>query len=73
MLFTDPAGELGLSPEQIRFLCDRRLGVGADEAICAVRSRAIPEGEAILAEELEVEWFINYWNVGGTPAEMCGN
>lgn len=73
VLFTDPDGEIALSPEQIAFLCDRHFGVGADGIIRAVRSRAIPEGEAILAEEPEAEWFMDYWNADGTPAEMCGN
>ena len=73
VLFTDPEGETSLTPERIRFLCDRHFGVGADGVIRAVRSRAIPEGEAILAEEPEAEWFMDYWNADGTPAEMCGN
>lgn len=73
MLFTDPEGATVLTPEQIRFLCDRHFGVGADGVIRAVRSRALPEGAAILAEEPEAEWFMDYWNSDGTPAEMCGN
>jgi diaminopimelate epimerase len=73
VLFTDPDGETPLTPEQIRFLCDRHFGVGADGVIRAVRSRAIPEGAGILAEEPEAEWFMDYWNADGTPAEMCGN
>jgi len=73
VLFTDPEGEQQLSPEQIRFLCDRNFGIGADGVIRAVRSRAIPEGASILEEEPEAEWFMDYWNADGTPAEMCGN
>lgn len=73
ILFTDVEGDIRLSPEQIRMLCDRRFGVGADGVIRAVRSRAIAEGAAILAEEPEAEWFMDYWNADGTPAEMCGN
>jgi len=73
VLFTDPEGERPLTPEQIRFLCDRRFGIGADGVIRAVRSRALPEGAAVLEEEPEAEWFMDYWNADGTPAEMCGN
>src|SRR5690606_5592212 len=73
VLFTDPEGERPLTPEQIRFLCDRRFGIGADGVIRAVRSRALPEGAATLAEEPEAEWFMDYWNADGTTAEMCGN
>lgn len=73
VLFTDPDGEIELSPEQIRSICDRHRGIGADGIIRAVRSRAIPEGAAALAEEPEAEWFMDYWNADGTAAEMCGN
>lgn len=73
VLFTDPDGEIDLTPERIRFLCDRRFGIGADGVIRAVRSRAIPEGADILAVEPEAEWFMDYWNADGTVAEMCGN
>jgi diaminopimelate epimerase len=73
ILFTDPEGEVQLSPEQIRFLCDRCFGIGADGVIRAVRSRALPEGAEVLAEEPQAEWFMDYWNADGTPAEMCGN
>lgn len=73
VLFTDPEGDIELTPEQIRFLCDRRFGVGADGVIRAVRSCAIDAGAASLAEEPDAEWFMDYWNADGTPAEMCGN
>lgn len=73
VLFTDPDGDTSLTPELISFLCDRHLGIGADGVIRAVRSRALPEGQAILAEEPAAEWFMDYWNADGTPAEMCGN
>src|SRR5690606_30174004 len=56
-----------------RLLCDRRFGIGADGVIRAIRSRALPEGQQILAAEPEAEWFMDYWNADGTPAEMCGN
>jgi len=73
VLFTDPEGEIELSPEQIRWICDRHFGIGADGIIRAVRSRSIPEGAEVLAEEPAAEWFMDYWNADGTPAEMCGN
>ena len=73
VLFTDPEGKTPLTPEQITAICDRRFGIGADGVIRAVRSRALPEGTAILEEEPDAEWFMDYWNADGTPAEMCGN
>ncbi|PPI35403.1 MULTISPECIES: diaminopimelate epimerase [unclassified Rathayibacter] len=73
VLFSDPDGEVDLSPAQIAMICDRHFGVGADGVIRAVRSRAIPEGAAALAEESEAEWFMDYRNADGSLAEMCGN
>ncbi|PPG49804.1 MULTISPECIES: diaminopimelate epimerase [unclassified Rathayibacter] len=73
VLFSDPDGEVDLSPAQIAMICDRHFGVGADGVIRAVRSRAIPEGSAALAEESEAEWFMDYRNADGSLAEMCGN
>ncbi|PPF12040.1 diaminopimelate epimerase [Rathayibacter sp. AY1G1] len=73
VLFSDPDGEVDLSPAQIAMICDRHFGVGADGVIRAVRSRAIPEGAAALAEESEAEWFMDYRNADGSIAEMCGN
>lgn len=73
VLFTDPEGTVDLTPELVRFLCDRRFGIGADGVIRAVRSRALPEGADVLAVEPEAEWFMDYWNADGTVAEMCGN
>lgn len=73
VLVSDPDGAQDFSSEQIAFLCDRRFGIGADGFIRAVRSRALPEGAAALAEEPGAEWFMDYWNADGTPAEMCGN
>ncbi len=73
VLFPDSEGEIELTPEQIRFLCDRHFGVGADGVIRAVRSSALPEGQAVLEVEPDAEWFMDYWNADGTPAEMCGN
>ncbi|PPF45135.1 MULTISPECIES: diaminopimelate epimerase [unclassified Rathayibacter] len=73
VLFSDPDGEVDLSPAQIAMICDRHFGVGADGVIRAVRSRAIPEGAAALDEESEAEWFMDYRNADGSIAEMCGN
>lgn len=73
VLIADPDGELNLTPEQIARLCDRNFGVGADGYIRAVRSSKLPEGEAVLAEAPEAEWFMDYANADGSIAEMCGN
>lgn len=73
VLVADPDGELALNPAQVSRICDRRLGIGADGFIRVIRSRALPEGAAILDVEPQAEWFMDYWNADGSPAEMCGN
>lgn len=73
VLLVDPDGEHPLTPNLVTFLCDRQFGVGADGVIRAVRSRSIDEGAEILKREPAAEWFMDYWNADGTPAEMCGN
>jgi diaminopimelate epimerase len=73
VLFSDPEGDLELTPEQIRAVCDRRFGVGADGVIRAVRSEHLADGAAALAEDGEAIWFMDYWNADGTVSEMCGN
>src|SRR6185312_7039375 len=73
VLFADPDGELELTPEQLRLLCDRHFGIGADGVIRAVRSSKLPAGSASLAEDEAAEWFMDYHNSDGSPSEMCGN
>jgi diaminopimelate epimerase len=73
VLFTDPGGEIDLSPEQVAAICDRHFGVGADGILRAVRSRNLPDGAAALEEDDAAEWFMDYRNADGSIAEMCGN
>lgn len=73
ILYADPAGENPLDAAQVRALCDRHMGIGADGVIRAVRSQALPDGQAALDEDASAEWFMDYVNADGTTAEMCGN
>jgi diaminopimelate epimerase len=73
VLFSDPDGQVNLSATQIAELCDRHFGIGADGIIRAVRSKHLPEGAEALAEDAAAEWFMDYYNADGSPAEMCGN
>ncbi|WIB16582.1 diaminopimelate epimerase [Curtobacterium sp. MCPF17_050] len=73
VLFADPDATVDLTPDRIRAIADRRFGVGADGVIRAVRSDAIPEGRAVLAEDPDATWFMDYHNADGSVAEMCGN
>ncbi|GAA2687131.1 diaminopimelate epimerase [Streptomyces lunalinharesii] len=70
LLLPDPHGCLHLTPEDVRRLCDRRLGIGADGLLRAVRCAAAPEAAAMAGE---AGWFMDYRNPDGTDAQMCGN
>lgn len=73
VVFADPNGEVELTSQQIMAICDRHFGVGADGVIRAVRSANHPDGGAALDVDADTEWFMDYHNADGTPAEMCGN
>ena len=62
VFFEDLADELTLAPEQVRFLCDRHMGIGADGVIVVKPS----DKDDCLA-------YMHYLNSDGTLAEMCGN
>ncbi len=73
VLFTDPDGVIDLTVDQVRAMCDRHRGIGADGVIRAVRSASIPDGADSLAEDADAEWFMDYSNSDGSAAQMCGN
>jgi diaminopimelate epimerase len=73
IIVRDDAGELTLDELQIRYLCDRNFGVGADGLLIVTRSENHPEARAMRAEESAAEWFMDYRNADGSKAEMCGN
>ncbi len=62
IIVPDPDDLLELSAEQVRRLCDRRAGLGAD-GLLRVAPSEVP-GTA---------WFMDYRNADGSIAEMCGN
>jgi diaminopimelate epimerase len=74
VLLPDPGGSLhgDLAPETVAALCDRRAGIGADGVIRVVRTEAYHDPAAVAARG-GAEWFMDYRNSDGSPAEMCGN
>jgi diaminopimelate epimerase len=56
----DPDDERPLSAGEVRVLCDRRFGVGAD-------------GSIRVTHETDGRPFMDYRNADGSLAEMCGN
>jgi len=73
ILIQDPAGQMALTEAEIRKLCDRQFGIGADGLIFAVRTENSEEVRALLKQEPSAEWFMDYRNSDGSKAEMCGN
>jgi len=69
VLLFDEHGKLDLTPDLVRFLCDRRGGIGGDGVIRAVRSEHLDAGADFPAQT----WFMDYWNADGSTSQMCGN
>ncbi len=68
VLIPDRDGMLDIGPAAVRFLCDRRAGIGGDGLLRVVLAKHVPEwtGDGSL-------WFMDYRNADGSIAEMCGN
>ena len=70
VIIPDVDGRLDLTPDQVRWLCDRHQGIGGDGILRVVRTEHVPE----FADFAGVaEFFMDYRNADGTTAEMCGN
>jgi diaminopimelate epimerase len=70
VVIPDVDGHLDLTAEQVRWLCDRHMGVGGDGVLRVVRTEHVP-GFAEFAPV--AEFFMDYRNADGSLAEMCGN
>jgi diaminopimelate epimerase len=68
VILLDRESMLEIGPAEVRFICDRRAGVGADGLLRAVLAKHIGDwsGDGAL-------WFMDYRNADGSIAEMCGN
>ncbi len=68
VLILDRESMLEIGPAEVRFICNRRAGVGADGLLRAVLAKHVDgwEGDGGL-------WFMDYRNADGSIAEMCGN
>lgn len=60
ILVDNRRGDVALSSVQIRQLCDRRRGAGAD-------------GFILIEAATGHDFFMHFFNADGTEAEMCGN
>jgi diaminopimelate epimerase len=68
VIILDRESMLEVGPAEVRFICDRRAGIGADGLLRAVLGKHVPgwDGDGDL-------WFMDYRNADGSVAEMCGN
>ncbi|MBA2612015.1 MAG: diaminopimelate epimerase [Bacteroidetes bacterium] len=60
ILIDNRSNDISLTTEQIKFLCDRRFGIGAD-------------GLMLLELEPGADFKMVYYNSDGNPSSMCGN
>lgn len=67
VILEDRANMFPISGADVRFLCDRRGGVGGDGILRVTRAVHIPEWDG------PDMWFMDYRNADGSIAEMCGN
>ena len=70
IVINDVDGVLELSAADVRFLCDRRRGLGADGVLRVVRTQHMVD-YSDMADQ--AEFFMDYRNADGSLAEMCGN
>lgn len=60
LMIDNREGKINLDVDQIKKICDRHFGIGAD-------------GLILLESSDKAECFMNYYNSDGTAVEMCGN
>jgi diaminopimelate epimerase len=72
VLVADLDGSRDLTVEQVRYLTDRRAGIGGDGLIRVVPTKVAVE-EHVRLQSAQARWFMDYRNADGSAAEMCGN
>jgi diaminopimelate epimerase len=70
VIIDDRDGELELTADFVRALCDRHAGIGGDGVLRVVRSA---NDRAAASMAAETDFFMDYRNADGSVAEMCGN
>lgn len=68
VIIPDPDGAWKPTEEEVRFICDRRAGIGADGVLRVVRSEHVADWQGPPGL-----WFMDYRNHDGSIAQMCGN
>ena len=73
VIIEDLIGQMALTEAQIKKICDRHFGIGADGLLIVTKTAKSAEVAHLLEEEPLAEWFMDYRNGDGSKAEMCGN
>jgi diaminopimelate epimerase len=75
VMIEDVRDELRLAPALIAALCDRHFGVGADGLIRVTAGPGATRGgdPGLTGQAERADFFMDYHNADGQPAEMCGN
>ncbi|GAA1396490.1 diaminopimelate epimerase [Luteococcus peritonei] len=68
VIIADRHGMVPVTAAEVRFLCDRRGGIGADGLLRVTMAGQMPDWDG--PKDL---WFMDYRNADGSIAEMCGN
>jgi diaminopimelate epimerase len=68
VVLLDREAMMQLGEPEVRFLCNRHVGIGGDGLLRAMLARHVQDwdGDPHL-------WFMDYRNADGSVAEMCGN
>src|SRR4029453_1167648 len=68
VIILDRESMLEIGPADVRFICDRRAGIGADGLLRAVLAKHVDgwDGDGGL-------WFMDYRNADGSSGGVCGN
>ena len=76
VVYLDEDGTHEPTADEVRFLCDRHFGIGGDGLIRLAHPQAVSDvNERRIADCAagDADWFMDYRNVDGSLAEMCGN
>ncbi|WEV66982.1 diaminopimelate epimerase [Bifidobacterium sp. ESL0769] len=76
VIYIDREGKLEPTADEVRHICDRHFGIGADGLIRLAKPEYVSDLSAVAVEQCHeggADWFMDYRNADGTLAEMCGN
>lgn len=76
VIYLDREGRFEPTDEEVRHVCDRHFGIGADGLIRLTKPEYVSDlssEQIALCRQDGAQWFMDYRNADGTLAEMCGN